>query len=80
MSKKEFGIILVLSVIATYGLAFIEALMNPLLSQSGLPFKFGSYTLFGEATTSYPTLILDIIFWFVIIFGIWKLLQKVLKK
>ncbi|MBI4096130.1 MAG: hypothetical protein HY425_00245 [Candidatus Levybacteria bacterium] len=80
MTKKSFVVILILSVIVTYGLSIADALVNPSANQAGLPFKFGSYALFGTANTTYSILILDIIFWFVVVFGIWKLLQKISKK
>lgn len=80
ISKKAFIVILVLSVVVTYGMAFAEALINTSANRVGLPFKFGSYTLFGTASTNYLTLILDIVFWFVVIWGIWKILEKVTAK
>lgn len=72
MTKKSFVVILILSVIVTYGLGIIDALANSSANQAGLPFKFGSYALFGAATTNYSILILDIIFWFLVIWGIWR--------
>jgi len=80
MNKKSFFIILILSVIITYGLSLIDALANSSANQAGLPFKFGSYALFSTASTSYSILTLDIIFWFVIVWGIWKLIQKSRRK
>lgn len=80
MSKKSFVVILILSVVVTYGVAFMDAMVNTSANQAGLPFKFGGYVLFGEASTNYPLLILDIAFWFVVIWGSWKVLLKVLKK
>lgn len=79
MSKKAFVVILILSVIVTYVVAIIDAIMNTNANQAGLPFKFGSYTLFSTATTNYPFLLLDIAFWFVIIWVIWKILLKLSK-
>lgn len=76
MTKKSFVVILILSVITTYGLGIIDALANSSANQAGLPFKFGSYALFGTARTNYSILILDIIFWFAVIWGIWKIFQK----
>lgn len=75
MSKKAFVVILVLSVVVTYGAAFVDALMNTSANQAGLPFKFGSYALFGTASTNFLTLFLDIIFWFAVIWGIWKIIS-----
>ena len=76
MTKKTFVVILVLSVIITYVLGIIDALVNSSANQAGLPFKFGSYALFGTATTNYSTLIVDIFFWFFVIWIIWKVLNK----
>ncbi|OGE43671.1 hypothetical protein A3B45_03210 [Candidatus Daviesbacteria bacterium RIFCSPLOWO2_01_FULL_39_12] len=80
MSKKEFFIILGLSVVVTFGVTIVEAMINPSYRQAGLPFKFGTYVLFGQASTNYLFLFLDIIFWFVVIWGIWKLFKMVLKR
>lgn len=79
MNKKEFGIILVFSVILTYGATFVDEIINVSKNTTGLPFGFASLNFMGGSTNNI-TLILDIIFWFAVIFGIWKLLQKVLKK
>ncbi|MBI2613264.1 MAG: hypothetical protein HYW62_00610 [Candidatus Levybacteria bacterium] len=73
MTKKSLVVISILSIVATYGFAIIDALANPSANQSGLPFKFGSYALFGTASTNYSVLVLDIAFWFVVIWGIWKI-------
>lgn len=80
MTKKSVVVILILSVIATYGLGITDALMNSSANQAGLPFKFGSYALFGTANTNYSTLILDIAFWFIVLWGLWKMLPKLFKK
>lgn len=80
MTKKSFVVILILSVIVTYGVALVDASVNSSANQAGLPFKFGSYTLFGTASTNYLILLLDIIFWFGIIWGLWKILQNLSKK
>lgn len=80
MTKKSFVVILILSVVTTYGLGIIDALTNSSANQAGLPFKFGFYALFGTANTNYSILIVDIFFWFVVIWGIWKVLPKLFKK
>ena len=75
ISKKAFVVILVFSLMVTYGMAFVDALMNSSANQAGLPLKFGSYALFGTASTNYLMLLLDIAFWFVIIWIIWKVIS-----
>lgn len=80
MNKKSFVIISILSVIVTYGLGIMDALVNSSTNQAGLPFKFGSYVLFGTANTNYSILTLDIILWFFVIWGIWKIIQKISKR
>ena len=81
MSKKAFVVILVLSVVVTYGVAIIDALIrNSLLAgEAGFPFRFSSSYFFGEST-NFLMLILDIVFWFIIIWLIWKLLYKMFSK
>lgn len=80
MTKKPLVVIFILGVVITYGLGIIDALVNSSANQAGLPFKFGSYVLFGTASTNYSILVLDIIFWFMVIWGIWRLIQKPRKK
>lgn len=80
MTKKAFVIILILSVVVTYGVAFVDAIVNTSANRAGLPFKFGSYVLFGQADTNYLLLFLDIAFWFLAIWGAFKILVKVFKK
>ena len=76
MSKKVFVVILVLSVVVTYGAAFVDEIINPTKNPTGLPFGFASFNFLGGSNDSLM-LFLDIAFWFVVIWGIWKLLQKV---
>ena len=80
MSRKSLAVILILSVIITYGIGIIDALVNSSANQAGFPFKFGSYTLFGTANTNYLILILDIVFWFIVIWGVWKIFFNKSKK
>lgn len=80
MSRKSLVVILILSLVVTYGAAFTDALVNTSASKAGLPFKFGSYVLFGTARTNYSFLLLDIAFWFIVIWGVWKILQKITAK
>ncbi len=43
MSKKAFIVILILSVVVTYGAAFVEGLMgNQFLAYGGIRFRFAS--------------------------------------
>jgi len=80
MSKKSFVIILILSVVATYGAASLDFAFN--ISKGiliGLPFGFSSLNFFGSETKS-TMLLLDIVFWFIVIWGIWKVLLRLRKK
>lgn len=79
MKAKSFIIILVLSVIVTYGVAFIDFSVNITKGSIGLPFGFSYFNFLG-AETDMPILLLDIAFWFLVIWGIWKLLLKSKKK
>lgn len=82
MTRKAFFIILVLSVVVTYGAAFVEVLLSGSVvsGKSGFPFRFGSSSLFGGSSIDYPMLLVDIVFWFVVIWGGWKVLQKITSK
>ncbi len=77
MFKKAFIVIFVLSVVVTYGVAFMEGLMGGhFLAYGGVPFRFASGSFLGGSTDNLM-LLLDIAFWFIIIWGVWKVLQKV---
>ena len=79
MSKKAFVVILVLSVVVTIGIAFIGFITKNYQVMSGWPFRFTGFSFLGS-TTNYTALLLDIAFWFVIIWVIWKVLQKITAK
>lgn len=82
MTKKSFVVILILSVVTMYGVSIIDAVVNNTLlgGKSGFPFKDSSATMFGEGTTDYLLMTLNIIFWFIVLFGIWKLIKRTQKK
>lgn len=80
MSKKAFVVILVLSVVVTYGAAFVEGLMgNHFLAYGGIPLRFALGSFLGGSTDNLM-LILDIVFWFFVIWVIWKVLWKSFRK
>ena len=75
-------VFLVLGVMVTYGVAIIDALRRNsfLAGQAGLPFRFSSSSLFGSESTDQFMFLLDVIFWVIVIFGVWKLIGKLLKR
>ena len=79
MSIKAFLIILVLSVVVTYGVAIIDDSINMGKNPTGLPFGFASFNFLG-GSTDIAMLVLNIIFWFVVILIIWKVLKKIFGK
>lgn len=78
MTKKSFVVILILSVIVTYGAAFIDFSLGVSKGLIGLPFGFSRFNFFG-AETEINTLLLDIIFWFLIIWVLLKIILQTLK-
>ena len=82
MTKKSLLIILGLSFVLTYAATFIEVLLsgNVVAGKSGFPLRFGSSSLFGGSSTNYTMLLLNIAFWFIVIWGIWKVLQRTKSK
>ncbi|MDP2585682.1 MAG: hypothetical protein Q8P29_02260 [Candidatus Levybacteria bacterium] len=82
MTRKSFVVILILSVIVTYISAFVDALIrNTLLGgEAGFPFKFSSATMFGSGSTNYLLMVLNILFWFAIIWGIGRIFFNKSKK
>lgn len=80
MSKKGLVINLILSVPVTYGVAFGEGVVGGhFLSYGGLPFRFTSGSFLGGSVNEIM-LILDILFWFIVLLVIWKVIQKALSK
>lgn len=82
MSKKAFVVIMILSVVVTYAATLVDVLLSGsvVTGKSGFPFRFGSSSLFGGSSIDYPLLLVDIVFWFIILWIIWKVLQKVTAK
>ena len=78
---KKVVILLILSVVVTLVIGLGDFAMNQNSIQAGFPFKFTSAALmFGNAETNYLILVLDIIFWFIILYIIWTLIKKLTSK
>lgn len=85
MSKKSvltLVVFLVLGVVVTYVVAIVDALRrNSLLAgEAGLPFRFSSASLFGSESTNFLMLFTDVIFWSIVLWTVWKLFLKLLKR
>ena len=79
MSKKSFIVILVLSLVVTYGAAYVDFVLNITTGAVGLPFGFSSFNFLG-AETNQKMLILDIAFWYFIIWLVWFGIKKLTNK
>lgn len=79
MTKKSFVVILTLSLITTYIAAFVDESVNLTKNPTGFPFGFASFNFLGGSNNNFM-LVLDITFWFLVIWGIWKVLPKLFKK
>lgn len=81
MSKKAFAVILILSVVVTYLTQVIQAFMGGECSvfggKCGFPLVFSSASFLDSPEIDYKLFLLDAIFWFIVIFGIWKIYLKV---
>ncbi|MFA5932938.1 MAG: hypothetical protein WCV81_01580 [Microgenomates group bacterium] len=85
MSKKNIFVVigfLILGLISTYIATLIEILMSSkvLSGASGFPFKYGYSSFFGGSTINQSMFIVDVIFWAVVLFGIWKLFLKLSRR
>lgn len=78
MSKKSLVVILILSVVVTYGVAIVDDIRRGSLlgGEGGVPFRFATGSFLGGSTNTLM-LLLDIAFWFVVIWGIGKIISKV---
>lgn len=82
MSIKSFIIILVLGVVVNEIALYVDAFVrNSIVAgQGGFPLRFTSAALFGRADTNYLALFMDIALWFLVIWVIWKIMQKLVQR
>ena len=66
---------MVLSVVVTIGIPFFGFITTNYQVMSGWPFRFTGFSFLGS-TTNYTTLLLDIAFWVVVIWIIWKVIAS----
>ena len=77
MTKTHLIISLIGGIIITYSLAIAESILIVGSHEVGLPLRFGYSTFFGESTTNYLILIIDVIFWFAMVsFVKYKILKS----
>lgn len=82
MSKGNIitGIVfLVLGVVVTYSVAMFGFVTENVNISNGFPFEFTSFNFLGSETNQ-TMLVIDVIFWSIILYGIWKIILKVIKK
>ncbi len=75
MSKRSTITILLLSIFTTFGVAIIGFITRNELFSNGFPFKFTSFNFFGSET-NYFMIILNIIFWYAVIWLVSKVIQN----
>lgn len=85
MGKKSvftLVVFLVLGVVVTYGVEVVEVLFggNALSGAVGFPFKYGYSSFFGGSTVDYKILLIDVAFWCIVLWIIWKVLPKLLDR
>lgn len=81
MGKKIIMLLVffILGVVFTIILGLMDFLVNKNSIQAGLPLKFTSAALFfGESSTNYFMLLLDILFWTFILWGVWISIKRIL--
>lgn len=82
MTKKSLILIAILSFCVTVIADILDGIINNTFigGKSGFPFK-DSLSLGFEGGTSYTHMfILNVLFWFIVIWGIWKVLQRTKSK
>lgn len=79
MTKKSFIIILISSVVVTYGVAIVQFAIGKMGNGAGLPFGFSYFNFLGSETNQ-TMLFLDIAFWFIILLIGWKIILKIIKR
>ena len=80
MGKMSFFIILVLSVVVTYLLPYLNLFFPVSGGGFGFPIKYGTSSFFGGSSFEFALFLSDAVFWFLVILVIWKTIQKLLKR
>ncbi|EKD90922.1 MAG: hypothetical protein ACD_30C00057G0006 [uncultured bacterium] len=80
MGIKSFLVILVLSVVVTYLLPYVNLFLPINADGFGFPIKYGTSSFFGGSSFDLFAFFIDVVFWFAVIWGVWKLLSKVFKR
>ena len=79
MTKKSFIVILILSIVISIFVPVAAFTLGVRFMSDGFPLKWS--TSFGlGSSTDYNALLLDIILGFIVIWGVWKLIQNSKKK
>ena len=78
MSKKAFLVILVLSLVLNYIALITDSILQNtfIAGDAGFPFKFSNGGITGGESTNYFLLLFDLIFWFVVVYFIWRILKR----
>lgn len=79
MSKKPLTISLIISIILTVTIPIIGFGLSDSNVVNGFPLQWTSFNLLGSET-NYLNLLIDIVFWFFILFAFWKLFSKLMGK
>lgn len=81
MSKKSFVILSMFSVVVTYAAMVIDAMWKGsfLAGEAGIPLRFDSSSFFGGGSINYTNLLIDVIFWFIVVWVIWRILKIAFK-
>lgn len=82
MGKKEFLIILVLSVVVTWVTKEVNGILNFSLGglNAGSPLGYYKCEFISSCNIDYTFLVIDIAFWFMVIWIIWKIFRKISSK
>ncbi|MDO8658194.1 MAG: hypothetical protein Q7K55_05615 [Candidatus Levybacteria bacterium] len=82
ITKKSFVVILILSFFTARIADFVDEVLNGtlLVGKSGFPFKDDTTTILGGGTFNNYMFALNVLFWFIVLFILWKLFQKTFKK
>lgn len=80
MNKKIFIIgIFILSTVVTISLPIIAWSFGNQNISDGFPLKWTKFSFLGSES-NYTALGIDIVFWFIVILGSWKLIEKLWRR
>ncbi len=76
MGKVSFVVITVLSVLITYLLPYLNLFFPINTGVFGFPLQYGTSSFFGGSSFEQLPFLVDVGFWFVVVWSVWVVFKK----